>query len=138
MGALTAEYRCSVTDIRDATEDDFEAVLELLVARSRAAFGFSAEQPAFLRQRWDGPATDNWVAVESGALVGYASLDEGQDFVHAAVDPAVGDALITVTIAEHPLFKREGANLRLELPVTLYEAVLGGQVHCRPPEFGLS
>ena len=41
---------------------------------------------------------------------------------------STGDALITVTIAEHPLFKREGANLRLELPVTLYEAVLGGKV----------
>lgn len=41
---------------------------------------------------------------------------------------AAGDALITVTIAEHPLFKREGQNLRLELPVTLYEAVLGGKV----------
>jgi DnaJ-class molecular chaperone len=39
-----------------------------------------------------------------------------------------GDALITVTIAEHPLFKREGQNLRIELPVTLYEAVLGGKV----------
>jgi DnaJ-class molecular chaperone len=39
-----------------------------------------------------------------------------------------GDALITVSVAEHPLFKREGANLRLELPVTLYEAVLGGKV----------
>ncbi len=41
---------------------------------------------------------------------------------------SAGDALITVTIAEHPLFKRDGANLRLELPVTLYEAVLGGKV----------
>ncbi|MCX7311397.1 MAG: DnaJ C-terminal domain-containing protein [Hyphomicrobiales bacterium] len=41
---------------------------------------------------------------------------------------AVGDALITVTFAEHPMFKRDGANLRLELPVTLYEAVLGGKV----------
>ena len=41
---------------------------------------------------------------------------------------SVGDALITVTIDEHPLFKRDGANLRLELPVTLYEAVLGGKV----------
>jgi DnaJ-class molecular chaperone len=38
-----------------------------------------------------------------------------------------GDALITVTIADHPLFKRDGSNLRLELPVTLYEAVLGGK-----------
>ena len=41
---------------------------------------------------------------------------------------ASGDALITVTFAEHPLFKRDGLNLRLELPVTLYEAVLGGKV----------
>jgi DnaJ-class molecular chaperone len=41
---------------------------------------------------------------------------------------AVGDALITVTIAAHPLFTREGNNLRLELPVTLYEAVLGAKV----------
>jgi DnaJ-class molecular chaperone len=41
---------------------------------------------------------------------------------------AAGDALITVTIAEHPLFKRDGINLRLELPVTLYEAVLGAKV----------
>jgi DnaJ-class molecular chaperone len=41
---------------------------------------------------------------------------------------AAGDALITVTIADHPLFKRDGSNLRLELPVTLYEAVLGGKV----------
>ena len=39
-----------------------------------------------------------------------------------------GDALITVTIAPHPTFERDGANLRLELPVTLYEAVLGGRV----------
>ena len=39
-----------------------------------------------------------------------------------------GDVLITVNIAEDPRFKREGADLRLELPITLYEAVLGGQV----------
>src|SRR5215831_7706511 len=41
---------------------------------------------------------------------------------------AVGDALITVTVAPHPLFTRDGNNLRLELPVTLYEAVLGAKV----------
>ena len=41
---------------------------------------------------------------------------------------AVGDALITVTVAPHPVFERDGADLRLELPVTLYEAVLGGKV----------
>jgi DnaJ-class molecular chaperone len=41
---------------------------------------------------------------------------------------AAGDVLIGVTIATHNLFTREGANLRLELPVTLYEAVLGAKV----------
>ena len=39
-----------------------------------------------------------------------------------------GDALITVNVAPHPLFKPDGSDLRLELPITLYEAVLGGKV----------
>lgn len=39
-----------------------------------------------------------------------------------------GDALIIVNVAPHPLFKPDGSDLRLELPVTLYEAVLGGKV----------
>lgn len=39
-----------------------------------------------------------------------------------------GDALITVHVAPHPLFKPDGADLRLDLPITLYEATLGGKV----------
>jgi DnaJ-class molecular chaperone len=39
-----------------------------------------------------------------------------------------GDALITVTVAAHPVFERDSNDLRLELPITLYEAVLGGKV----------
>jgi DnaJ-class molecular chaperone len=39
-----------------------------------------------------------------------------------------GDVLITIQVAPHPLFKIEDKNLRLELPITLYEAVLGGKV----------
>jgi DnaJ-class molecular chaperone len=39
-----------------------------------------------------------------------------------------GDALITINVAPHPLFKPDGADLRLELPITLYEAALGGKV----------
>jgi len=39
-----------------------------------------------------------------------------------------GDVLITVNIAPHPLFKPEGNDLRIDLPVTLYEAALGGKV----------
>jgi DnaJ-class molecular chaperone len=39
-----------------------------------------------------------------------------------------GDLLIAVSVAPHPMFVREGADLRLELPITLYEAVLGAKV----------
>ena len=39
-----------------------------------------------------------------------------------------GDLLITVSVALHPLFARAGADLRLEIPITLYEAVLGAKV----------
>jgi DnaJ-class molecular chaperone len=39
-----------------------------------------------------------------------------------------GDLLISVGIAPHPYFKPDGANLRLDLPITLYEAVLGAKV----------
>src|SRR6266849_266741 len=45
-----------------------------------------------------------------------------------------GDLLITVSIAAHPLFKVDGSDLRLDLPITLYEAVLGGKV--RVPTLG--
>lgn len=39
-----------------------------------------------------------------------------------------GDALIEVHISPHPFFRRDGDNIRLELPVSLAEAVLGGRV----------
>jgi DnaJ-class molecular chaperone len=39
-----------------------------------------------------------------------------------------GDAIVTIEIAPHRFFKREGNNIRLELPVTLKEAVLGAKV----------
>ncbi len=40
-----------------------------------------------------------------------------------------GDAMVTVQIAKHPYFRVEGRDLRLDLPVTLYEAVLGTKVN---------
>src|SRR5215217_4160465 len=45
-----------------------------------------------------------------------------------------GDLLITVSIAPHPYFKVDGSDLRVDLPVTLYEAVLGDKV--RVPTVG--
>jgi DnaJ-class molecular chaperone len=44
-----------------------------------------------------------------------------------------GDALIKITVAAHSFFARDGQDLRLELPVTLAEAVLGGRVSVPTP-----
>ncbi len=44
-----------------------------------------------------------------------------------------GDALIEIRVAPHPLFRREGDNIHLDLPVTLGEAVLGGRVTVPTP-----
>ncbi len=43
-------------------------------------------------------------------------------------DDTSGDLLIRVSIAPHPLFKLDGNDLRLELPISVYEAELGGKV----------
>ena len=39
-----------------------------------------------------------------------------------------GDALIEVHVAPHPLFQRDGDDIRIELPVSLAEAVLGARI----------
>lgn len=39
-----------------------------------------------------------------------------------------GDAIITLKLSPHPLFRRDGADLRLDLPISLDEAVLGAKV----------
>lgn len=39
-----------------------------------------------------------------------------------------GDALVEITVKPHPVFKREGLDIIVELPISLDEAVLGGKV----------
>ncbi|HTI81173.1 MAG TPA: DnaJ C-terminal domain-containing protein [Acetobacteraceae bacterium] len=43
-------------------------------------------------------------------------------------DGAPGDALVEVAVAPHPVFKREGDDIIVALPVTLQEAVLGASL----------
>jgi DnaJ-class molecular chaperone len=62
-----------------------------------------------------------------------AGLNDGQQIRlkgqgYTAAGGRSGDLLIAVSVAAHPLFTRDGIDLRLELPITLYEAVLGGKV----------
>lgn len=39
-----------------------------------------------------------------------------------------GDALVTIAVAAHPVFTRDGDSIELELPITFDEAVLGAKV----------
>lgn len=43
-------------------------------------------------------------------------------------DGPAGDALVTVAVAGHPYFRRDGDDILVELPVSLDEAVLGAKV----------
>jgi DnaJ-class molecular chaperone len=45
-----------------------------------------------------------------------------------------GDAIVTIEIASHRFFTRDGNDIRLTLPVTLNEAVLGAKVKVPTPE----
>lgn len=45
-----------------------------------------------------------------------------------------GDGIITITIGSHPFFTRDGHDVRLNLPVTLKEAVLGAKVKVPTPD----
>lgn len=45
-----------------------------------------------------------------------------------------GDALIELHISSHPVFRREGANLTMDVPVSVPDAVLGGKVEAPTPD----
>ncbi|MFZ5749253.1 MAG: DnaJ C-terminal domain-containing protein [Pseudomonadota bacterium] len=45
-----------------------------------------------------------------------------------------GDAIVTIEIKPHPFYTRDGDDVRLDLPVTLSEAVLGGKVRVPTPD----
>ena len=45
-----------------------------------------------------------------------------------------GDAIIAIEIAAHPFFTREGKDIRLALPISLKEAVLGAKIKAPTPE----
>jgi len=66
------------------------------------------------------------VKIPAGMLSGQQIRLKGQGWPSAT--GKAGDALITVNVAPHPLFKPDGSDLRLDLPITLYEAALGAKV----------
>jgi DnaJ-class molecular chaperone len=72
------------------------------------------------------------VKIPPGVTAGQQIRLKGQGETAPGHPP--GDLLLTVSIAPHAFFKVEGSDLRVDLPITLYEAVLGGKV--RVPTLG--
>jgi DnaJ-class molecular chaperone len=72
------------------------------------------------------------VKIPAGVAAGQQIRLKGQG--ESAPGHPPGDLLITVSIAPHPFFKVDGNDLRIELPIALHEAVLGGKV--RVPTLG--
>lgn len=67
------------------------------------------------------------VSIPAGIQAGKTIRLKGQGTA-SPLGGAAGDALITVHVASHPQFRADGKNIRVDVPVTLYEAVLGGKV----------
>ncbi|MGB8870098.1 MAG: J domain-containing protein [Rhodomicrobium sp.] len=73
----------------------------------------------------DGKTLD--IAIPAGVQDGQTLRLKGQGTAGMGGGPA-GDALITVTVLPHPIFRREGNDIKSVLPVTLSEALNGGSV----------
>ena len=68
---------------------------------------------------------------------GQSKADRPEDLPaswECACGGARGDLVITTKVEEHPLFKRDGADVRMELPVSMYEAALGATVDVPTPD----
>jgi DnaJ-class molecular chaperone len=67
------------------------------------------------------------VKIPPGAQEGQTLRLRGKGGAGFGGGPA-GDALITLSIRAHPVFRREGDDIHITLPITMDEAVLGGKV----------
>ena len=101
-------------DVRAKLEID----LEEAIAGGKKRIAFS-----------DGRTID--VSIPKGAAEGQTLRLKGQGSPGRA---GPGDAFIELVIRPHPVFQREGDRLVMDLPVTVYDAVLGGKVEAPTPD----
>ncbi|HEX3407651.1 MAG TPA: J domain-containing protein [Caulobacteraceae bacterium] len=101
-------------DIRATVELDLEEAIN--GAKRRIAFS-------------DGRTLE--VTIPKGAADGQVLRLKGQGAPGRA---GAGDALIELAIRPHPIFKREGDNLVMDLAISVPDAVLGGKVEAPTPD----
>jgi len=135
-GAAGARYSAGT-----GTDDDLGDILSgLFGERGRAGFNSGPAGGADRRYTLAVPFLDavrggtQRLSVPDGGSLDVripAGLDSGQVLRlrgKGAPGTPPGDALIEVAVTPHPLFRREGRDIHLDLPVAVQEAVLGGRV----------
>lgn len=101
-------------DVRARLEIDLEDTIE--GPKKRIAFS-------------DGRTID--VSIPKGAEEGQTLRLKGQGSPGRS---GPGDAFIELTIRPHPIYRREGDNLVMDLPVSIPDAILGGKVQAPTPD----
>src|SRR2546430_13713940 len=79
------------------------------------------------------PARRLTVKIPPGVKDGQRIRLAGQGNPGAGGGPP-GDAYLRVRVKPHPFFTRDGDDLRVDLPVAMHEATLGGGVTVAPPQ----
>lgn len=128
--------------------DVFEDLFDGLFSRGGGSRGFGQQRGEDVRYRMevdfldavnggrrrvtmsDGRSLD--LAIPAGLNSGQTLRLKGQGLPGAGGGPA-GDALVEITVGEHATFKREGDDIRMDLRVSLAEAVEGGRVPVQTP-----
>ncbi len=113
-GGFGGGFSSRGSDVRARLEIDLEEAIN--GGKKRIAFS-------------DGRTID--VTIPKGASDGQTLRLKGQGAPGRA---GPGDALIELAIRPHPVFRREGDNLVMDLPVSVPDAVLGGKVQAPTPE----
>jgi len=128
--------------------DAFEDLFDGLFSRGGGARGFTSQRGEDVRYRMevdfldavnggrrrvtmsDGRSLD--LAIPAGLNSGQTLRLKGQGHPGMGGGPA-GDALVEITVAAHPVFRREGDDIRMELKISLAEAVEGGRAPVTTP-----
>ena len=113
-GGFGGGFQSKGSDVRARLEIDLEEAIS--GAKKRIAFS-------------DGRTLD--VTIPKGAADGQVLRLKGQG---APGRGGAGDALIELAIKPHPIFRREGETLVMDLPVSVPDAALGGKVTAPTPD----
>lgn len=97
----------------------------------------AAIQGANIKIKVPGAEDEVTVRVPPGAGDGDKVRVSGRGAPGRGGGPA-GDLLLTIRVAEHPYFKRDGLDLTLELPISVSEAYLGTKVRVPTPHGDVS